>query len=623
MVKSLGLLLVLLVACTRHLPMPMTAAQLAEQKSGRALTAYLGQRDASPAVCDLGASGPHVAHADVHDAMMDGLLEGGISPALWHDCMGRLIRSTDRETATSLLDAVARSYEKTLADRYVEDSAIVRGQVNAMHALLLDRPGGVAPHAEVMAKLLADLRSGIASQELGPVGRRYGTELIADVELEQGLRGGQLIDATTLDDLFQRGDEATLRHYAVRLPDAQLRTQAQRRVIRLHIQASPYPQVRGNAVAIEETLIAVGSNPIVISEHRPLRARIDTGALAARGVRVRQDLRRQRSTLLGYADDGRGISVFPQFSLHGALQIELEGIDGPLTVCAPPEALDPSPCVSASDVKADSRLARFDPDGTLRFMDRLTAGEAASLAASARRLVVPLTVGGQQLAALDWDLQFETPTDLVLDGERSGGSGPDLHVRVDRLETGRLTYVVSRGEEQYRAVVEREQANSFHVISRGADGNKGSDGSSGRDGLAGSSGNSATCPSFDGTNGTRGEDGGRGEDGRSGDAGGSGGKIVVEVASHGAESDGLLALLKSTMVSTGGSGGAGGSGGSGGRGGVGGSGGSGTTCTDSEGRTTVLSSGSSGLNGTDGFSGSSGVSGSNGRGGPVTVRLVE
>ena len=120
--------------------------------------------------------------------------------------------------------------------------------------------------------------------------------------------------------------------------------------------------------------------------------------------------------------------------------IVLEGIDGALTVCAPPKELDPTPCVSASDVTVESRLAHFDADGTLRFIDQLMPPDAAALAASARRLVVPLSVAGQQLATLDWDLQFETPKDLELAGERSGGAGP----ADQRFRIGEHDWVVPR-----------------------------------------------------------------------------------------------------------------------------------------------------------------------------------
>ena len=314
--------------------------------------------------------------------------------------------------------------------------------------------------------------------------------------------------------------------------------------------------------------------------------------------------------------------MLPRASLRGALQIEVDGIERPLTLCAPPEELDPSPCVPASDVTLDSRLVSLDADGTIRFSDRLTARDAAALAESGR-LIIPVVVSGQRLATLEWDLQFEIPSDLVLGANTRSGDGPNLHVRVERLGSGRLSYAVNRGEEEYRAIVERAQAGDFHVISRGDDGLRGSDGSSGRDGAPGSMGSSATCPSSDGGNGGRGEDGGAGEDGAAGSPGGRGGNIVVEVASRGEQADELLALLRGTMLSKGGSGGVGGSGGAGGHGGTGGSGGQGAVCFDSDGKTTTLSGGMQGLSGTDGRTGFPGSPGANGQRGRVIMRVVE
>jgi hypothetical protein len=625
MLKSSSLLFVMLAACARHLPMPLTAAQLAEQPDGRALVVYLGQRDASAAVCDLDGTSPHIAavDADVRRAMMNGLLDDRIAPPVWRDCMDRLVRTTDSESAMSLLDEVAREYDRTLMDGRAERDSVVEQRLSALQTLLVDGRGEIGPHADVMVKLLADVRAATASRRLGPIGMRDGAELMADVASEQGVRNGRTIDVATLDALLQSHDEATLRRYARRLPDAGRRVEARRRVIRLHIQASPYPAVRRNAAAIEETLMRLGANPVALAEHRPVRASVDLDALAARGILVRQDLLHQTSTLLGNAGDGNAVSVLPEVSLRGALQIELEGIGGLVTLCASPEALDPSPCVAAQDVTLDSRLATLEPDGTLRFIERLTSRETAALARAGGRVVVPIMIRGQRLASLDWSLQFETPKDLVLGSTNRDGNGPDLHVRVEWLDTGRLTYIVGRGEAEYQAIVERPQASMFHVISRGADGLAGADGSRGHDGMAGSTGSSATCPSFNGSNGGRGEDGGPGEDGASGGSGGRGGDIVVDVAYHGEEGDKLVALLRTTMQSNGGSAGAGGSGGVGGSGGAGGSGGSGATCFDTDGRASTLSGGSPGLSGTDGRSGFPGTSGANGQPGRVTVRVVE
>jgi hypothetical protein len=610
--------LVVLVACAPHLRMPMTASQLAEHNDGGALVTYLGQRDATAAVCDLGAPGPHLASsdADARDELMSGLRERRIVPALWRDCVDRLARSSDPESAASLFDAVARSYAIAIDAEAIEPNPVIEEQLSMMQALLLDRRIDVAPHPETMTKLIEYLRGAIAQRKLGSVAMRFASELVADVELEHGTRGGRTVDALALDSLFTSGDEATLRHAALRLPEPRLRTYARRLIIRLHIQSSPFPQVRQNAAAVEETMMRLGSNVVVLTVHPPLRAWVDTSALAARGVRVRQDLRHHTNTLLGYAADGSGVSVLPQPSVRGMLHVALDGIDQPVTVCAPPEELDPSPCVPVTEVRLESRFVHLDMDGTLRFVEQLNAPDAMSVAASARRLIVPVSVGGKPLVDLDWELEFETPKDLVFD------AGLDLHVRIDVMSTNRLGYAVANGDELYEGVVERSRAGSFRVISRGDDGANGSDGSPGHDGAPGSSGISATCPSTPGTDGARGQDGSAGQDGENGRPGGRGGNIVVDVM-HGANSAALVALLQGSIRSEGGSGGTAGSGGAGGHGGAGGSGGSGATCTDNEGRVTTLSGGSSGPSGSDGHRGSSGWRGANGDPGQVTLRVLQ
>ena len=588
--RSCGLLLVFLGACARHVPMPLTASQLAERKTGKTLAAYLSQRDASSAVCDLNARGPHLSaiNADVRDHLMDGLRAGGIAPALWRQCVDRLVESADPESGALLLDAIAHSYGELVADNKVESNPVAEQQLSTLHALLVDRSGDVAPHSNVMTRLLADLRAAIAKKRLGPVGQRYATELIADVELTPSQRA-----------------------------------EARRRLVRLHIQQSPYRQVHENAASVEEAVLRVGSNPVATAAHRLLRGWIDASDSEGRTVVVRQDLDHQTSTLLGAVDDQGGVSVLPQLSLRGALHFELDGIDRPVTLCAPPEELDPSPCVPASEVRLDSQFAYFEPDGAIRFVEHLTARDALTLARSGERLVVAVIANGQRVAALDWGLRFETPNDLVLGGGAYGAAGPDLRVHIEPLAGGRLSYAVSGSDRQYVAIVERDQTNDFHVVSRGGDGNRGSDGASGSDGLTGLSGTNASCPSFQASDGGRGGDGSPGADGDAGGAGGNGGNILVEVAAAGRRYEELRALVQKTVVSRGGSGGAGGSGGRGGRGGAGGTAGQGATCVDADGKITNLSGGSQGMSGSDARDGSSGMAGSDGQAGRVTVRVIE
>jgi hypothetical protein len=279
--------------------------------------------------------------------------------------------------------------------------------------------------------------------------------------------------------------------------------------------------------------------------------------------------------------------------------------------------------VPARDITLNNPLAYLEPDGAIRFVERITAAEAFRLATREERFVVPVTVNGQQLAALDWALRFQTPNELVLGGDASGANGPDLRVRLDPLAGNRVSYSVSRGSREYIAIVEFGQRRNFDVLTRGAPGSTGMDGSSGRDGLSGTPGTSAICPSFAGGNGGRGEDGSNGQDGGAGAKGGDGGNVLVEIHATVGQADPLRSLVRWTVASRGGTGGSGGAGGTGGRGGSGGPGGLGTVCIDADGNATSLPGGSQGFSGLDGRNGLPGMSGSSGRDGKVTVRVIE
>ena len=145
-----------------------------------------------------------------------------------------------------------------------------------------------------------------------------------------------------------------------------------------------------------------------------------------------------------------------------------------------------------------------DGDGVLHFADSIAEAAAVNLAYQGRRLVLPFTAGGQRVASIDWSLTFAVPADLVLAGAGAGAAGPSLTIRVDSRDPTRLIYAVSGGPRPLQAVLEREDARSFHVVSRGATGQAGASGSSGFDGSSGSGGSSASCPSFSGPDGSRG-----------------------------------------------------------------------------------------------------------------------
>ena len=602
--------------------LPITASQLAERSNGRVLLTYLGQRDASAAVCDLNARGPHLAAIDatVGGELMEGLREGRLAPALWSQCVGQLVRSADPIGAASLLDAVAYSYGQVVIDTRVENDAALHEQLAALQALLIDDSNDAWRRSDSAHKLLTGLNDVGARHRLGPLAQRSAAAVIADLELTNGVRNGARVDIAILDELFRTRDDSTLQQYALRLPDSSLRTEARRRVIRLRVEQSPLAAVRDNAAAVEDTLMRYGVNPVSVTMHPVRDGAVDT-SLSTRRVVVRQDLAHQTTTLVGTVDDQPDLSVLPQLSLRGALRIELEGIDGLVTLCDPPEALNPLPCVSESAVSLDSKIAYLERDGTIRFVDHLSTRDALALARG-DGVVVPIAVGGKQLATLDLGLRFETPKDLVLTGGGLAANGPDLRVRVEPLAAGRLSYTVARGKREYVAVVEGDHATDFHVITQGTDGTRGRDGAAGQAGMTGTAGMGAICPSSPAGSGGRGGDGGPGEDGGAGGDGGSGGNVTVAVVTLGTPTNDMQSLLRKTVLSQGGAGGSGGTGGSGGRGGDGGPGGAGTTCVDTNGNTTFLSAGSAGFSGSDGRSGFNGIPGSSGRAGRVTIEIV-
>src|SRR5262249_36610729 len=130
--------------CAAQIPLPMTAAELAQYDSGPALVAYLGQPDASPTVCDLRAPGPHVARfdEDMRNALVAGLVDGKIDTFLWKHCVDSLLRTLPPEAAASLIDACARGYRKLLTDSHFEKNAELAIRTDRMEEVYADRPNG-------------------------------------------------------------------------------------------------------------------------------------------------------------------------------------------------------------------------------------------------------------------------------------------------------------------------------------------------------------------------------------------------------------------------------------------------------------------------------------------------
>jgi hypothetical protein len=401
-----------------------------------------------------------------------------------------------------------------------------------------------------------------------------------------------------------------------------MRREARRRIVRLHIAASTSESVRANAAEVEAAVLASGHNPIDTRKHPPSAAWIDKEHARVRGVLVRQDVWKQTVTLLAYDGAQPGASVLPSIDLRGALFARVDGTKEPVTVCAPPDALDVTPCLLASEVKPKVPIVYVDADGLLHFVERVTSRDAMKLVYDTPNLPLPFDVGGKPLLTIEWPIAFERPEDVVFNGPTSG-RGPDLKVTVERRYSERLLFEVDGPAGKLAGVVEPKDLGSFVVASRGGAGTPGFRGTDGANGSAGSSGSPASCPGSPGGQGGNGTAGGNGTSGGPGGPGGRGGDVVVRVSCVTGNCGAFAGVVEKTVRSEGGAGGRGGDGGRGGTGGPGGPGGSSASCTDSQGHMTFVSGGSPGSAGSNGSSGMRGADGARGAPGKLDLRLSQ
>lgn len=594
-----------------HYPLPMTADDLVRYNTGPALVVYLGQPDASPSVCDPRSQSPHLPELppEMQEALVAGLVDGKIQPDLWSRCARALARGLPEDQAASLFDLQAGAYRDLLLGSKIEGDPAVDERVATLQRLYLDRRGNRAGHPEVVGEIVDDLRTRLERNKLGSVARSFGRELVATVDLEKGRWQGRPVNVALLDELAATGNEMTLTRFAERLPDPALRAEASRRIVRVHIALSPFPEVRAAAPAVEETVLATGHNPISLADHPFVRAWFDWDRTPMRGVLVRQSVWSQTATLLGYAPDRLALSVLPELSFRDALWVELGSISRPVSLCGAKRELDPTPCVDVTDVTLENPLAYLDRRCAFHLRDNVAMAGVLPFATQ-EAFAVPVRIGGRPAATLQWGLTFARPDDLVFIGPTPGGDGPSLSVRVERPLASRVVFTASAPAGTFAAVVEDFDLGGYHVASVGA---RGFTGASGFDGSSGSSG-------FECSDGGRGGDGGPGG---VGGPGGNGGDVLAEIACAEGDCAELVARVGAAVRSDGGPGGAGGSGGRGGSGGSGGSGRSATTHTDDRGFTVVddpgCSPGSSGASGSDGPDGAPGRPGWPGR---VTIRVV-
>src|SRR5262245_6122152 len=160
--RGLALVLFGLAAagCAAPFPRPMTASDLARLDSGDALVAYLHAPGASPAVCDLRASGPHLTHFDagVATTLVDALADGRIEPDLWRACADRVLASAPPAGAAALFDATTRGYRDLFGNHDLETSPALQARLTALQKQYIERPTGLDADPRSVAPAFEELR---------------------------------------------------------------------------------------------------------------------------------------------------------------------------------------------------------------------------------------------------------------------------------------------------------------------------------------------------------------------------------------------------------------------------------------------------------------------------------
>lgn len=610
--------------------LPMTADEQRSHQEVAALIAYLGQPGASGSVCDP-RSGPSALLRDGEAAAgLVGALGRALVPAgPWGRCVADWLAGAGPAGSTALLERLLAVALDEIESPALDLDAARAARLDALIQAYAARPSGQEAGPPTVARVTGAIRTLLATgpvtrtgpqhdqlrQPLAPGARVRALALARAIDPVKAL--GRPVDAALLDELEARGDEATLRQLAARLRDEPLRTEARRRIIRLHVAASAWPEVRGDAAAVEAEVLRTGANAVGLEAHPIQRAWLEPEE--PRTVLVEQRPAEGLARLLAVPPAGGLHELVPERPLRAWLRLDLAGLSAPVTLCAPPAELEVAPCLPPGAVAVAGTLATIDPSSRLHLRERLSELEAVALARGGSRLAVPILVAGQPVVTAAWPLAFATPPELAFDGAEGGGPGPVLMAQVEALAGGALVLQVQAGAGTFHAVVPRPETTSFRVVSRGGRGAPGPDGWPGRSGSDGLDGWDASCPSFSGGDGGRGGDGSDGGDGGVGGPGGPGGEVLVALVGGGANRTALLARLRQVLVSEGGAGGPGGRGGGGGAGGRGGRGGGSASCSSTDGTTSSLSGGSSGASGASGRSGRDGPAGRPGQAGAVLV----
>jgi hypothetical protein len=522
----------LLCVCASASQIASPSLALCDEKDSVEREPYVEPPPAVLDKCEQRIQALYVVLGNVPDyaALNIGLEHGDMPPGEWLPCAGHLLRTLAAAgRAADFLDRMGYTYRRLLRSDGIESDERLQARVRALHQVFLARPAGVVPHPAVTSELLDDLTQALQKKRLGPFATRYGEDLLLEFGLLQNRWRSQPLTPTDLDALLEQKKEGLLRRIIERAPDTNLREEARRRIVRLHISASAWPEVKAQASEVEAAVLQRGHFAISLSTYPFVRGRLSEQITSVQSIVAKQDIWRQSITLQPASTDPDKAAVMPTFNLREALSLELRGLSQPVSLCGKAADLDVTPCLEPTEVHIQDPIASLDGEGYVHFAANLPTDTVVAWIRKQPELSFSLEVGGRTFSALHWPVAFSLPESMDFSA-KPGAPGPSLDVRVEPLDGQRLLVTVRASGHSYLGVLEREHLGQFSVVSHGGAGKPGE-------------------------HGVNGGVGGKGE------TGAAGGNIQVQVVCETAECGGLPYVARKLVDSQGGQGGPGGAGG--------------------------------------------------------------
>jgi hypothetical protein len=108
---------------------------------------------------------------DLGASLMDALQGGGVAPAVWADCVDRLLPALDAARASSLVDGVLLAELAFIRAPEIEADPALRARLAALHRIAVHREPGVPTGPEVRDAVSRELEALRGAGALGPVAR--------------------------------------------------------------------------------------------------------------------------------------------------------------------------------------------------------------------------------------------------------------------------------------------------------------------------------------------------------------------------------------------------------------------------------------------------------------------